>query len=79
MVIQVNIRRWKWEQIAECLLRLKDSLEAPIESRGLSFKIPVDIEMGTTLSKRDMTEVTLDADTTIIRLARHLHDLYEQQ
>lgn len=45
---------------AECILRIKESLEAPITFRGVAFSIPADLMVGTTLNKKKMKGVNLD-------------------
>lgn len=77
MVFQINIKRYSFEVVAECLLRLEESLEQLIQWRGTSFSIPIDVEMGYVMSKKGMRKVDIHAEQTVTGLARRLHTVYE--
>lgn len=87
MVFQCNIKQYSMERIAECLLRIKESLEQPVVWRDTSFVIPIDLEIGISLKKDDkkadaitrakaLHKVNIHAESTSIGLARLLHDTY---
>jgi len=79
MVWQMDYSKFSWEQQAECIILLKQSLEQPISWKGNTFMIPVTLEVGSNMDKKHMVEVDLNEDSTIERLARRLYDIYEQQ
>ena len=61
---------------AECILRLRDSLEKVINFRGTSFGIPADLLVGIDLNKKKMKGVNLNEWSNIDRLAGHLHGIH---
>lgn len=79
MVWQMNYVLFSWEQQATCILLLKKSLEQPISWKGNSFFIPVTLEVGANMNKKQMVEVDLDENSTVEGLARCLYDIYREQ
>ena len=61
---------------AECLLRIRDSLESQITFRGTSFSIPTDLTVGTSLNKETMKGVKLHEQASVEGLARLLSDIH---
>ena len=78
MLFQVNYKNHSWEEIAQCLLNIKQSLETPLNWMGSTFSIPVGCEVGMTMSKKDMVEVKSNEFQSVSGLARRLHDIHEQ-
>ncbi len=77
IVFQIH-RKYSVQTHAECLMRMRDSLESPITFRGATFSIPADLLVGTNLDKKKMKGVKLHEQTSVTGLARLLHDLHEQ-
>ena len=76
MVWQMDYSTYSWEEQARCILLLKQSLESPISWRGTSFTIPVTLEVGVNMNKKQMKEVNLNEYSTVERLAGRLYSLY---
>ena len=87
MVFQCNVKQYSMERIADCIMRLKDSLEKPVVWRDTSFVIPIDLEMGISLCKetkggsdmmrvKALRKVKIYAESTSTGLARLLHYTY---
>lgn len=72
IVFQMNYKQWSWEEQAECMIRLKESLEQPLRWRGTEFTIPTGAEVGFNLYKKNMMEVSRDDFSSVERLARRL-------
>jgi len=67
-----------WSKHAECLLAIKRSLEQPLYWRGQTFVIPVDTELGVSLSKDGKVKVNIDERENTRQLAEQLHGVYRQ-
>lgn len=78
LIFQINYKKYSWEEQARCLILIKESLEAPLSWRGSSFSIPIGMEVGMNLNKKDMVEVSRDEFSSVERLARKLSDIYSQ-
>lgn len=78
LTFQFNVNKCTATQVAEALIRLKDSLESPIQWKGTSFSIPADVTIGKNLSKKSMMGVDKDEFTTVARLARRIYTICEQ-
>ena len=61
---------------AECILRIRDSLESPISWGATQFSIPVDLKVGFGMDKKKSKEVKLREYATVEGLARLLSDLH---
>ena len=75
IVFQMNYKKHSWEEQATCLIRLKESLEAPLSWRGRDFVIPADTSVGFNLHKKEMEKVKHDDFSSVERLARRLSDI----
>jgi uracil-DNA glycosylase family 4 len=78
IIFQMNYKQWSWEQQAECLILIKDSLESPLSWRGNSFSIPISLEIGTNLNKKSMVEVSRDDFESVERLAGRLSAIHSK-
>jgi DNA polymerase I - 3'-5' exonuclease and polymerase domains len=78
MVWQMDYSMFSWEDQARCILLIKQSLESPITWRGASFSIPVSLEVGVNMNKKQMKEVNLNEYSTVARLARRLSELHDE-
>ncbi len=78
IVFQMNYKKYTWEEQAECILRIKQSLESPIQWHNTKFIIPVGLEVGTSMSKKGMVEVKNAECSSVAGLARRLSSLNEQ-
>jgi uracil-DNA glycosylase family 4 len=79
IIFQMDYKKWTWTQQAECLVRIKESLETPLTSKGIKFVIPAELEIGITLNKKSMLEVKSDEFSSVERLAGRLSTIYEEQ
>jgi len=75
IVFQMNYKRYSWEQQADCLIKIKNSLEQPLSWKGTSFKIPVGCEVGISMNKKGMKGLKDGDFSSIDRLARRLYEL----
>ena len=75
IVFQMNYKKHSWEEQAECMIRLKESLEIPLSWRGTSFVIPTGVEVGFNLHKKDMLEVSSVDFSSVAGLARRLSEI----
>lgn len=76
MVWQMDYSMFSWEDQARCILLIKQSLESPITWKGASFSIPVSLEVGVNMNKKQMKEVNLNEYSTVAGLARRLSELH---
>lgn len=78
LAFQISHQKFGWEIHAECILRLRDSLESPIRWGLTEFRIPVDLKVGFGFSKdkKASKEVKLREYATVEGLARLLSDLH---
>lgn len=76
MVWQMDYSMFSWEDQARCILLIKQSLESPITWKGTSFSIPVSLEVGVNMNKKQMKEVNLNEYSTVAGLARRLSELH---
>jgi hypothetical protein len=72
-----------FETHAECLCRLRDSLQTPVKWRDRDFVIPADLAAGRNLSKNKKDKLALkgvdwNGLSDVRGLAGRLYDLYEQ-
>ena len=68
-----------WERHAEILLKIKASLEVPLEANGRTFTIPADLTFGTTFYKKDCLELKGGKfPTEISTLAAKLQEMWGQ-
>jgi hypothetical protein len=72
----MNYKKHSWEEQAQCLILIKNSLETPLSWRGSEFSIPISLEVGMNLNKKGMVEVSRDEFSSVERLARKLSDIY---
>jgi DNA polymerase I-like protein with 3'-5' exonuclease and polymerase domains len=77
IVLQMSYVQYTWTQHADCLMRLKDSLEQPLIWKGTQFVIPADVKMGLTLNKKSMREVKINEYSSAAELGRCLAENYE--
>jgi hypothetical protein len=75
LVFQINYKDFTYMQMAEALLRLRDSLQSPIDWRGTQFSIPADLEVGFSLDKKSLRKVHKDEFSDAPRLARWLSSI----
>lgn len=75
IIFQMNYKQNSWETQAECLIRLKESLETPLTWRGSEFSIPISLEIGMNLNKKSMVEVDNNEFSSVERLARQLSEI----
>jgi uracil-DNA glycosylase family 4 len=75
LVFQINYKQFTYIQMADCLLRLKASLESPINWRGTQFSIPADFEVGFSLDKKALRKVPKDEFESAGRLAGFLSSI----
>lgn len=75
LVFQMNYKTFSYIEMAEAMIRLKESLERPIVWRGTSFSIPCDFELGFSLNKDNLTKVKKDEFSSAQRLAGVLSNL----
>jgi hypothetical protein len=78
IIFQMNYKKYTWEEQAKCLILIKNSLETELTWRGQNFSIPISLEVGMTLNKKSMVEVSRDEFSSIERLAGQLHNIYRQ-
>jgi uracil-DNA glycosylase family 4 len=78
IVFQMNYKKYTWEEQAECILLIKQSLESPIQWHNTKFTIPVGLEVGVSMSKKDMVEVKNAECSSVAGLAGRLSSLNEQ-
>jgi len=76
IIFQMNYKQWSWEQQAQCLILIKDSLESPLTWRGNQFSIPISLEVGTNLNKKSMVEVDRGDFSSTERLAGRLSAIH---
>jgi uracil-DNA glycosylase family 4 len=76
MYFQMNYKKFSWEEQAKCILLIKKSLETPLSYRGLTFSIPISLEVGINLNKKGMKEVGKDEFSSVERLAGQLSSIY---
>jgi len=79
IAFQMSHKDFSWLQHAEVLLRLRDSLQAPLAWRGMEFSIPVDLSVGLTMNKKTMSGVKINEFSEATGLARRLSEVYEEQ
>ena len=77
IIFQMNYKQNSWETQAECLIRLKESLETPLTWRGSEFSIPISLEVGMNLNKKGMVEVDRSDFDSVGKLAKRLEVLYD--
>ena len=78
IIFQMNYKKYSWDDLARCLILLKNSLETPLVWRGVEFTIPISLEVGMNLNKKGMMEVSRDEFSSIDRLARQLYNLHDK-
>ncbi len=78
IVFQMSYRTCSFEKQAENVLRIKESLEQPLQWKGLEFVVPVSLEVGLNLSKKSLQKVKLNEYSTARGLGRRLHDIYDE-
>jgi uracil-DNA glycosylase family 4 len=78
IVFQMNYKKHSWEEQAKCLIDIKNSLEADLLWKSTTFSIPISLEIGFNLDKKNMVEVGRDEFASVERLARRLYEVYEQ-
>jgi len=76
IIFQMNYKKHSWEEQAQCLILIKNSLETSLTWRGSEFSIPISLEVGMNLNKKGMVEVSRDEFSSVERLARKLSDIY---
>ncbi len=76
LLLQISPEKVAWNNVAEALFKIKGSLETPLEWRGRTFTIPIDVKVGTSLDKKKMKEININEYETVGELARLLHDIY---
>ncbi len=77
IVIQISTKV-PWERHAEILMQIKHWLEQPLTSHGVTFRIPCDIQAGTTLAKKSMRKVKVENGTTAEGLAEQFRTIYRE-
>jgi DNA polymerase I-like protein with 3'-5' exonuclease and polymerase domains len=78
MPFQMNYKKYSWEQQAQCLILLKQSLETKLKWHGTEFSIPMGLDVGFNLYKKNMVEVNENEFSSVERLARKLSDIHLQ-
>jgi uracil-DNA glycosylase family 4 len=78
IIFQMNYKKFSWEEQAKCLILIKNSLEEKLTWRGAEFSIPISLEVGMNLNKKDMVEVGRDEFSSIERLAGQLYNTYDK-
>jgi hypothetical protein len=73
----MNYKKFTWEEQAKCLILIKNSLETELTWRGQNFSIPISLEVGMTLNKKSMVEVSRDEFSSIEKLAKVLSNIYD--
>lgn len=76
IVLQMSVKQFTFAQHADCVMRIRESLEQPLTWAGREFVIPVGLKVGLSLDVEKERKVKLREFSSAEELGRRLCELY---